>query len=316
MRRDRCAAGLECEVACRKPLAGYQNTRTGGIVFVKNEDAGKPMQVACGQCLMCRLDRASEWAARIMHEASMWEENCCVTVTYNEQNMPADGSLNKKHAQKFIKRLRQKFKGRRIRYYYCGEYGDELDRPHYHFCFFNLDFSDKELFKQEQGINLFVSKTLEQVWGKGFCTVGELTFQSAAYVARYVLKKVTGARAEDHYLRCDEHGVAYWLEPEYTQMSLGRKKGQGIGGTWYEKFKGDVFPSDETPVPGKGVYKGAPRYYEKILDREDPGMLEAVKRARQAYLKENLSEYSPERLEAKYKVKKASMANMTRGLRL
>jgi len=294
---------------CYSPLAGYKRLDNGGITFVKAESAGQEMEVACGQCLGCRLQRKSDWAARIMHEAQCWEYNCFVTLTYNDENMPADGSLVKKHPQNFIKKLRQHFEGRRIRYYYCGEYGEELDRPHYHFCLFNLDFGDKQLLKDEEGIALFVSESLEKVWGKGFCTVGELTFESAAYVAGYVLKKVTGTRAQDHYLRCDEYGVAYWLEPEYTQMSLK----PGIGALWYEKYKDDVYPSDETPVVGKGVYKGTPRYYEKILEREDPEIHEAVKRARRAYVKANVDEFSDERLMAKYKVKKAAMATTTRG---
>ena len=250
---------------CYSPLKGFVNLETGGIVFKRSSLAGKAREVACGQCLGCRLDRSRDWASRIVHEASMYDDNCFITLTYDEEHLPSDGSLNKKHFQDFMKRLRKKFPERRIRYYHCGEYGEKLDRPHYHACLFNFDFRDKEFFNERDGNTLFSSEILEKVWGRGFCTIGELTFQSAAYCARYVTKKVTGRESQEHYLRCDEYGVAFWLEPEYSTMS----RRPGIGKFWYEKFKGDVFPSDECPVPGVGVLKKVPRYYLQQLEKQN-----------------------------------------------
>ncbi len=173
---------------CYSPLKGYVNLENGGIVFKRMKNAGAATDVACGQCLGCRLDKSREWAARIIHEAAMWDDNIFVTLTYDDEHLPRDGSLNKEHFQKFVKRLRKKFKGRVIRYYHCGEYGDELDRPHYHACFFNLDFPDKELFKETDGNFLFYSETLEKLWGNGFCTIGELTFQSSAMRLSFFLQ--------------------------------------------------------------------------------------------------------------------------------
>ena len=223
---------------CYSPLKGFVNKESGGIVFKRSKIAGAEMEVACGQCLGCRLDRSREWAARIVHEAQLYDDNCFITLTYDDEHLPKDGSLDKSHFQKFMKRLRKRFSDRKIRYYHCGEYGDQLDRPHYHACLFNFDFMDKELLKERDGNFLFVSQTLHELWPYGFSTVGELTFQSAAYCARYVLKKVNGVLSQDHYLRCDENGVAYWLQPEYTTMS----RRPGIGRDWYEKYKEDVHP--------------------------------------------------------------------------
>ncbi len=289
--------------------------------------------VACGQCLGCRLDRSREWAARIVHEAQSYDENVFITLTYRDPEdcteeqfrkgffVPPDGSLVKSHFQKFMKRLRKHFKGRRVRYYQCGEYGEKLDRPHYHACLFNLGFSDKQLLQESEGVYLFVSKTLEHLWPYGYSTVGELNFDSAAYCARYVTKKITGREAQDHYLRCDDYGVAYWLEPEYNTMSRGGTGADGvqlggIGKGWYEKYKSDVFPSDECPIPGKGIVKKVPRYYLEQLRKEDEAEYDRIKDERAEYLKAHIDEFSPERLKARYKVAQARFNLSQRSMEL
>ena len=296
---------------CYSPLKGFRSKDTGGIVFKRGSDAGESMEVACGQCLGCRLDRSRQWAARIVHEASLYDENCFITLTYNEEHLPRDGSLNKGHFQKFMKRLRKRFPGQRIRYYHCGEYGENYDRPHYHACLFNCDFPDKQLFQEREGNFLFVSEILSELWPYGFSTIGELTFESAAYCARYVTKKVTGVSSHEHYSRIDEEtGEIYQLQPEYATMS----RRPGIGRDWYEKFKDDCFPSDEVPVPGTGVFKKVPRYYEQIFEAEEPIGHEEVKRLRKRFREAHKDEYSPQRLMDKYKVKKAQVAMLKRTL--
>lgn len=265
------------------------------------------MAVACGSCLGCRLDHSRMWATRIIHEAQCWPVNSFITLTYDPEHLPSDGSLNKSHFQKFMKRLRERFRDRPIRYYHCGEYGDELQRPHYHACLFNLTFPDQKLLHQKQGNALFTSELLQEVWGKGFCTVGELTFQSAAYVSRYCLKKVNGSRAHDHYLRCDENGVAYWLQPEYVTMS----RRPGIGKAWFDQFKGDL-KNDTVPVPGRGVLNKMPRYYDQLLEEVDPKLFARIKRQRQKQKEENPEEYTAFRLEQKFKVKKAQADQLKR----
>jgi hypothetical protein len=107
------------------------------------------------------------------------------------------------HRRLFIKRYRKKFG--QFRYYYCGEYGDKLGRPHYHLLIFGHEFEDQELFKTNHGNDkLYTSPSLDKLWGKGYAVIGELTFQSAAYVARYIMKKITGSIAKQHYERIDE----------------------------------------------------------------------------------------------------------------
>lgn len=255
------------------------------------------------------------WAMRIVHESTLYTDNCFLTLTYRDEAdatpeqrdsgyyLPPDGSLHKSHFQKFIKRLRKANPKRTIRYFHCGEYGDESDRPHYHACLFNIDFDDLVLYRSDEGINTYSSPTLEKLWPYGFSTVGELNFDTAAYTARYCLKKITGPQAEDHYLRSDENGVAYWLQPEYVTMSLK----PGIGRRWYDTYKDDIFPADETPVPGKGIVSKVPRYYENVLAAEDPDQLELIKQMRKKFILEHLEDFTPERIMDKYKVQIAKL---------
>ncbi len=301
---------------CVSPLRGYKHV-DGSWRSKRDNTIGK-MSVKCGACIGCRTARRKVWAARIMHEAATYKNNSFLTLTYRDlsqctdkqkeknSHVPNDGSLVKSHHQKFLKRLREHYGDRRIRYYHCGEYGDDNNRPHYHTCLFNVAFDDEQLYSQNHGYPLFTSETLEQLWGYGFATVGNLTFESASYVAGYILKKMTGAKADDHYLRYDEHGNPYWILPEYATMSTGTKKGEGIGADWLRAYHEDVFPSDTLPVPGVGVIRGIPRYYESLMENIDPTALDDAKTIRATYAREHPDEFSPERLHSKYLIYKAN----------
>lgn len=223
------------------------------------------LALPCGKCIGCRLERSRQWAVRCMHEASLYEDNCFITLTYRDECLPKDGSLNKKHFQDFMKRLRGAFSNVRIRVFYCGEYGENFARPHYHACLFNFDFPDKLFWKGDNENTLFTSKILEDIWGLGFCTVGVLSFDSAAYVARYCVKKVNGDKAKDHY---------QGRLPEFCHAS----NKPGIGSGWFDRWKGDAFPSDYLVV--NGVKCKPPRYYDKKLERIDPAMFADIKRSR------------------------------------
>ncbi len=306
-------------MACYTPLKGYKDIATGGLVFSKKGNAQK-MEVACGQCFGCRVDHALMWSIRITHEAHLYDNqhgNSWLTLTYRDASacnpkqfkdrhyLPDPPSLRPSDVSKFIRALRKQNTDHKIRYFYCGEYGD-LGRPHYHMCLFNHTFDDQQLFKDDEGLYTYTSSTLTKLWPFGFTTVAELNYRTAAYTAGYVFKKITGKRAEEHYLRCDEDGVAYWLQPEFIRMSTGNKNPPcGLGAGFYEKYTSDIFPSDETPVPGKGIMQYVPRYYQNILERSDPGTLELVRDLRQEYFRAHASDFTPERLRSKYQCAKA-----------
>jgi len=275
-----------------------------GKLAVRFSGDGEPGQVPCGQCIGCRLERSRQWAARCMHEASLQDDNCFITLTYDDEHLPSDGSLVKHHFQDFMKRLRRRFEPRRFRFFHCGEYGEQLHRPHYHALLFGLCFEDGELFSERDGARLFVSPLLNATWGKGFATFGEVTFESCAYVARYCVKKVNGEKAFFHYISPD--GVM--LEPEYCTMS----RRPGIGREWYDEFSGDVFPSDEVIMRGK-VLK-PPRYYQKLYQIDDAEGYEALLAKRKEFFGKHQADCTPERLRQREVVKLAQVSFLKRSL--
>lgn len=238
---------------------------------------GSPSVRPCGQCIGCRLEYSRCWAVRCTHESSLYEQNCFLTLTYDEKNLPSDKSLRKKDLQKFMKRLRRKNEHKTIRFFACGEYGEKFSRPHYHICLFNYDFPDRQIFKAGKKTHykhywkkghdhsVYTSDMCGEVWQKGFHTIGELTFESAAYVARYVTKKVTGEKKD------------LWYEgkqPEFALMS--RRPGIGYG--WIEKYKNDVYPKDFHTLNGNKMRPN--RYYDSYCEKVDKRMFEEIKKKR------------------------------------
>lgn len=265
---------------CLDPLKGWRSsslTKNGkrGITFKFSEAYNDlPIKVPCGQCIECRLEKSRQWAMRCVHEAQMHEYNSFITLTYNDENLPTNGSLQKHHFQKFMKRLRKKL-AIPIRFFHCGEYGDMLSRPHYHACIFGYDFPDKKLWSVRENIRLYRSDLLESVWTYGHSIIGDVTFDSAAYVARYVMKKVTGKPAEAYY---------QGRTPEYITMS----RRPGIGAKWFEKYNKDVYPVDEIIMNDYAVKP--PKFYDSLLDVYDHDMLQKVKVDRIQNSKDNIRE--------------------------
>lgn len=246
-----------------------------------NGNVASPVDLPCGQCIGCRLERSRDWATRIMHEASLHDRSSFITLTYEDLHLPKCGTLVKKHVQDFLKRFR---KIHSCRFFGCGEYGDRNGRPHYHLCIFGWDFPDRVFFKRENGYNLYISPELSKYWTFGNNIVGNLTFESAAYVARYCLKKVTGPSAQAYYERVDPGtGEITAITPEYCHMSLK----PGIGARWFERWQSDCYPSDEVIVRGHSC--GTPRFYDKLLEKVDPVLYKQVKdrRALDMHLPEN-----------------------------
>ncbi len=97
-------------------------------------------------------------------------------------------------------------------------------------------------------------------------------------------------------------------------MSTGRKKPCGLGAKYYAQFKNDIFPSDETPVPGHGTVQLVPRYYENILRTEDPDTFALVQDVRATFQKAHAADFTPERLRDKYKCAQARQSNLKRQL--
>ena len=295
---------------CYHPLTAWRARYTNPsgkrpLVFKRRDGIpNTETQVGCGRCIGCRLEYSRQWAIRCMHENQMHDWSSFITLTYDDEHLPFGGTLYPKHLTDFWKRLRAKL-GIKLLYFACGEYGEKLERPHYHACIFGWDFPDRYHWRTSHGHPLYRSDTLEALWTFGNSEIGEVTFESAAYVARYVTKKVNGDRAQSHYERVDlETGEVFSLLPEFTRMSLK----PAIGKTWLEKFGSEVYPSDEVVVNGKQVKP--PRYYDGLLERRDPELYGVLKESRLSAAKES-PDNTPERLRVREKVKEAQLATMS-----
>lgn len=303
---------------CFKPICAWYSRDVNpsgkrSLVFSR-EKANEPdsqLEIACGQCVGCRLERSRQWAVRCMHEASLYDNNCFLTLTFSPEELRKRDnpwSLDVKDFQKFMKRLRKKY-GNGIRFFHCGEYGDINNRPHYHACIFNHDFEDKVFWKMAGDNRLYISDSLSELWPYGFSTIGDVTFKSAAYVARYIMKKVTGSLADNHYVWCDEDtGELFDLKPEYTTMS----RRPGIGKEWFDKFSSDVYPDDFVVVNGKKVRP--PKYYDRILEEMFPINHEEVKQEREIRGRLYAENNTEERLQVREKVQLAKASKLPRNL--
>ncbi len=292
-------------MVCFHPLTAYRS-QGGKIVFnPKDGFSDLPLDLACGQCQGCRLERSRQWALRCVHEAQLHKQNSFITLTYDPEHVPKDGSLCLADWQKFAKRLRRK--AGPFRFFHCGEYGEVNLRPHYHACVFGLDFiADRGLWKDSGKYPLFRSPLLDETWGLGFATVGALTFKSAAYVARYVMKKVNGDLAAEKYGRVDEKtGEVFFVRPEYVTMS----RRPGIGSAWFKQFKSDVYPADEVVHEGKRYRP--PRFYDSQLEA---GELDEYKVRRRQAVANRSKELTPDRLRVREKVLEASLSVFERNL--
>lgn len=278
--------------------------------MVSRPKTWKGTTVPCGRCLGCRLERSRQWAVRIMNEAQMYEFNHFITLTYRNEELKygvsettgnVRATLVPQHLRNFWKRLRKEY-GAGIRYFGCGEYGDKFGRPHYHACIFNLNIKDQKYKTTKNGNHLYSSDMLDRIWGHGDVTFGALTYESAAYVARYVMKKQTGKNSEMY----KDEGI----EPEFARMS----NKPGIGKPWLDKYFSDVYPRD-TLITRKGIKVRPPRYYDKLAERKDSSSYATIKAKRKMELsKIPESEFTNKRLAVKERVKRAQYKLLPRTL--
>lgn len=338
---------------CVKTLLAWQcgklpNGKANIVFSPPKGGKGTLLHLPCGQCIECRLERSRIWAMRCMHEASLYDSNCFITLTFNDDHCNPANSLQKDHFQLFMKRLRkfldnnywdssenkwiklvipfsymcqQKYSGIKevaqpVRYFHAGEYGENFGRPHHHAILFGFDFPDKILKTHRRGFNYYESETLTKLWSDpesgasyGFHEITSCSFETCAYVARYVCKKVNGDAAKDHYLIIDESGYIHDRLPEFCTMS----RRPGIGAGWYEKYSDtDCWAHDQIHLKGS-VYSKPPRYYGAKYELTNPAEYEIIKANR---LKKSLesTDNNFDRQKVKEVVKKAQSNFLKRNL--
>lgn len=220
-------------------------------------------QLPCGKCIECRLAYARQWAIRCVHEAKMHEENCFITLTYDDKHLESP-KLIYEHFQIFMQSLRdadrykltkQGLEPRNIGFMVTGEYGEKNKRPHWHAIIFNWAPPDaQELRKSERGDNVYTSKILSAMWGRGICEFGTVTLESAGYCARYSAKKLVHGPDGSH---------------EWEPISKKSSK-YAIGKRWLEKYYKDIFVLGKLHIDEKGQTCPIPRYYEKWFKEHHP----------------------------------------------
>jgi hypothetical protein len=319
---------------CFTPLQAYitpwqTNAQSGksyrSVSFKETDDHSISINLACGQCIGCRLEKSKQWAVRCMNEAQMHTQNCFITLTYDDTHLPSDQSLHHRDFQLFFKRLRRKFPTHKIRYYMAGEYGENYGRPHFHACIFGWKPTDLKIWKKTGDSNLYRSEILESLWvdnngnSIGYSSVGDVTFESAAYVARYILQKQNSDNINPNtgkpYNAVYDYtnpitGEITKKTPEYNKMSLK----PGIGATWIEKYMSDVYPKGEVIIRGNKKTL-APKYYDKKFKQSaDPYIFDEMLYMREKNAKLRADDNTPERLEVKRQVMSAGLKQKKRVL--
>lgn len=256
----------------------------------RNKLSGRVFKVPCGQCMVCRINHSRQWAGRIHNEQiSYGDRSSFITLTYDNEHLPVDLSVHVDVLQRFLKRFRKDLGQKKIRYFGCGEYGDKFGRPHYHIIVFGVPV-DSTIYQNrhqhyENGKPCGWHCDLRS-WPNGKVHVGTVTYDSANYVAGYVLKKIRGKHAKEYY-------ETLGIEPEFVLMS----RMPGIG-YQYVMIHADYY-RDHPYLTIKGVKYPLPRYYKDKLGLETSGEIkrQAIRDERakieidKAYCKEHSLDY-------------------------
>jgi len=309
-------------MACYKPLTAWQQD-DGSLTFAeRGKHLVRELTLACGQCIGCRIQRVNDWTVRCLHEAQMVGLSSFLTLTYDEQHLPPRGDLHYPDFQDFMRKLRihlnprvkrgtPKPPRRKVRFFCGAEYGSEKGRPHFHALLFGYFPDDRVLCPPgKTDYPMWTSPTVERLWGKGRHDFGLVTPESAAYVAGYATKKITGPQAENHYERCDPvTGELYQVQPEFGRMSLR----PGIGSTWLKKYgHTDVFAHDRIII--NGTARKVPKYYNEQWKTVDPDRMEELELLRSITAQRFLENNTDARLAVREQCAKAKLQRKEQSL--
>lgn len=276
---------------CTSPMYGRWLPSEGKYKITSRRWTGEPIYhpkdiaIPCGGCYECRLEKSRQWADRMMLELDHSKTAVFVTLTYSPDFVPVSMlddndecifTLNKRDVQLFLKRLRKRFEPREIRYYLCGEYGDTTNRPHYHAIIYGLSLSDFPdsftVHRNDYNQYIYCSPMLAEIWGKGYASIANVSWQTCAYVARYTMKKLSGDMADIYALRQQQ--------PPFALMS--RKP--GIAGYYPREHpdcysKSYLYTRDDFGVTPRTKMR-VPSYIFHKLSLTNPALYDKIKSER------------------------------------
>jgi len=192
--------------------------------------AAYDVTVPCGRCFECRMSRTREWTVRMVHELGDWRNSCFATLTYDDDHLPSNCGVDKAEAQRWLKRLRKRLEGRRIKYYLVGEYGSKYGRPHYHVILFGVGIGERQ--------------DIQGTWNWGMVHVGTVTRESIKYVAGYI------------------HGALKQTAMPYPTRPFALSS-QGLGKAFCLENADQIRKNLGCTIGGQHV--GLPRYYRGVL---------------------------------------------------
>jgi len=302
------------KTTCLYPTSMYAiGTSSNGkkIIQQKLPPSGKHFQEIlrdCGQCSGCRIRRRMDWATRLTHEAQFHHHAFFVTLTYSDEHLPENGSLEPAHISEFVKNYRNQFRGQKVRYFGVGEYGGKLARPHLHLIIYGPDIAQKSIqyvdyaasqfnaeFRKmfgDTGINHYTSPLLAKCWPYGIAEFTHAAPATMQYVTKFHVDKVTGDKAESHY---------EGRQPEFSRMS----RQPGIGTKWIEKHWREIYP-DGAMLDPKGAKFAPPKFYDRWLEKHQPEIYAETKKRREASI--GYDKFLSERREAIAAVRDAKLA--------
>jgi len=242
---------------------------TKPVNLVKGIDLGvypAGLTVPCGKCLSCRISKRREWTLRILHELSYHDKNVFLTLTYTDEHLPENNSLQKAALQKFFKRLRKNLQGRKIKYFAVGEYGDDKKRPHYHAIVHGLGLTRDDKIQVIRSWD-FADWNVPSIYNNSFAVAER---QSIQYVVGYLSKIYTGPEAQEQYADTNR-------EAPFRLVS------QGIGKRYCKDNTEKFFQKPNDTLNGHKV--SLPRYYVNQLGIDKQQIKEYAVEKEKAYIK-------------------------------
>lgn len=312
-------------MACFHPISAWQDLKSGRWLFHQSakHELGPRMDTPCRQCMGCRLDLAQEKSLRAIHESAFHERSCFLTLTLDDDHFPSSQAAWVESFDYGLKRIRKGFakRGVLIRTMGCLELGGQTHRPHGHLLVWGADYPrDRPVARGESGSMCYESDELCKAWRLGHATVGDLTEQSAGYVARYTVTKrsVRDQRGDFVEVVHPVTGEIVSLRPSMSwAVSRGRgSKGKpglgGIGRQWFDAYGVQALEQGAVILAG-GVRRPVPAFYSKLGKRLDPLLGSEAAAAAEVLVNASWRERLPDRLAVREEVFAAKTRSLKRG---